>query len=146
MTSGVQTSLPSSSSTSRTIPNQQKSLPESQQAALLASGSVPLGTSLRDFVNDLDNYVPTIPDAVTIHYMKKSGVDCADSRVIRLFSLAAQKFTSDIILDAMQQARMKGLGQTKKGTKETRYTLTSELLEPVLAEYGIELKRPPYFQ
>lgn len=41
---------------------------------------------------------------------------------------------------------MKGLGQTKKGTKETRYTLTAELLEPVLAEYGIELKRPPYFQ
>ncbi|VDN94357.1 unnamed protein product [Brugia pahangi] len=144
VTSMVQT-LPSGSSTSRSVVSQQKSLPDSQ-AVLLASGSVPPGTSLRDFVNDLDNYVPTIPDAVTIHYMKKSGVDCADSRVIRLFSLAAQKFTSDIILDAMQQARMKGLGQTKKGTKETRYTLTSELLEPVLAEYGIELKRPPYFQ
>uniref|UniRef100_A0A915PXH0 Transcription initiation factor TFIID subunit 10 n=1 Tax=Setaria digitata TaxID=48799 RepID=A0A915PXH0_9BILA len=145
LTSTSQT-LSSGCSTQRSTANQQKSLPESQHAALLSSGSVPLGTSLRDFVNDLDNYVPTIPDAVTIHYMKKSGVDCADSRVIRLFSLAAQKFTSDIILDAMQQARMKGLGQTKKGTKETRYTLTSELLEPVLAEYGIELKRPPYFQ
>ncbi|VDK74408.1 unnamed protein product [Litomosoides sigmodontis] len=132
------TAVPSNTSMSLLIPSEQKSIPESQQAALLASGSVPQGTSLRDFVNDLDNYVPTIPDAVTIHYMKKSGVDCADSRVIRLFSLAAQKFTSDIILDAMQQARMKGLGQTKKGTKETRYTLTSELLEPVLAEYGIE--------
>ncbi|EFO20411.1 tbp-associated transcription factor family protein 10 isoform b Taf [Loa loa] len=144
VTSVAQT-LPLNTSTSRVVVSQQKLLPDSQHAVLLASGSVPLGTSLRDFVNDLDNYVPTIPDAVTIHYMKKSGVDCADSRVIRLFSLAAQKFTSDIILDAMQQARMKGLGQTKKGTKETRYTLTSELLEPVLAEYGIELKRPPYF-
>ncbi|VDK63240.1 unnamed protein product [Onchocerca ochengi] len=144
VTSTMQT-VSSNTSTARPVVSQQKSLSDSQHAALLASGPVPLGSSLRDFVNDLDNYVPTIPDAVTIHYMKKSGVDCADSRVIRLFSLAAQKFTSDIILDAMQQARMKGLGQTKKGTKETRYTLTSELLEPVLAEYGIELKRPPYF-
>ncbi|MCP9264653.1 Transcription initiation factor TFIID subunit 10 [Dirofilaria immitis] len=134
ITSSVQT-LTSNISSIRPVVNQQKSLPDSQNAVSLANSSVPLGTSLRDFVNDLDNYVPTIPDAVTIHYMKKSGVDCADSRVIRLFSLAAQKFTSDIILDAMQQ-----------GTKETRYTLTSELLEPVLAEYGIELKRPPYFQ
>ncbi|VDM99260.1 unnamed protein product [Thelazia callipaeda] len=134
---------------SRPSINQQKSTLDSQPyAALLASGPVLPGTSLRlvDFVNDLDNYVPTIPDAVAIHYMKKCGVDCADSRVIRLFSLASQKFISDIVLDAMQQARMKGLGQTKKGTKETRYTLTLELLEPVLAEYGIELKKPPYFQ
>ncbi|VDP13046.1 unnamed protein product [Onchocerca flexuosa] len=136
ITSTMQT-LPSNNSTARPVVSQQKSLSDSQHAALLASGPVPLGSSLRDFVNDLDNYVPTIPDAVTIHYMKKSGVDCADSRVIRLFSLAAQNLFC--------VARMKGLGQTKKGTKETRYTLTSELLEPVLAEYGIELKRPPYF-
>lgn len=43
------------------------------------------------------------------------------------------------------QARMKGLGQMKKGTKETKFALTSELLESVLAEYGIKIRRPPYF-
>lgn len=44
------------------------------------------------------------------------------------------------------KARMKCIGQAKKGTKEIRYTLTSELLESVLAEYGIDVKKPPYFQ
>ena len=117
-----------------------------QQPSLLTSGSVSSGVTLRDFINDLEEYAPTIPDAVTLHYMRKSGVNTADPRIVRLFSLATQKFVSDIVLDAMQQARMKGLGQTKKGTKETRFTLTAELLEPVLAEYGIEIKKPPYFR
>uniref|UniRef100_A0A0N5AVL8 Transcription initiation factor TFIID subunit 10 n=1 Tax=Syphacia muris TaxID=451379 RepID=A0A0N5AVL8_9BILA len=124
----------------------QRATPGIQQPSLLTNGSVPSGVTLRDFINDLEEYAPTIPDAVTLHYMRKSGVNTADPRIIRLFSLATQKFISDIVLDAMQQARMKGLGQTKKGTKETRYTLTAELLEPVLAEYGIEIKKPPYFR
>lgn len=124
----------------------QRSAPSIQQPSLLTSGSVPSGVTLRDFINDLEEYASTIPDAVTLHYMRKSGVNTADPRIVRLFSLATQKFISDIVLDAMQQARMKGLGQTKKGTKETRYTLTAELLEPVLAEYGIEIKKPPYFR
>ncbi len=72
-------------------------------------------------------------------------IQVMDPRIVRLISLAAQKFTSDVMLDAMQQARMKGLGQIKKGTKDTRYTLTMELLEPVLAEYGINVAKPPYF-
>lgn len=32
---------------------------------------------------------------------------------------------------------MKGLGQTKKGANETRFVLTTELLESVLKEYGV---------
>jgi hypothetical protein len=32
---------------------------------------------------------------------------------------------------------MKGLGQVRKNTSETRFVLTSELLESVLKEYGI---------
>uniref|UniRef100_A0A915ETN7 Transcription initiation factor TFIID subunit 10 n=2 Tax=Ditylenchus dipsaci TaxID=166011 RepID=A0A915ETN7_9BILA len=104
------------------------------------------GTSLADFFKDLESYTPTIPDSVALFYMRKNGITNADPRIVRLFSLAAQKFVSDIALDAMQQARIKGLGQVNKGTRETRFTLNNELLEPVLKEYGISTDRPPYYQ
>ncbi|CAB3397132.1 unnamed protein product [Caenorhabditis bovis] len=99
---------------------------------------------VRDFIRQLADYPPTIPDSVTLHFLKSSGVEGTDPRVARLIALAAQKQVSDIILDAMQNARMKGLGQTKKGTKETKFTLTEELLDGVLSEYGIRNTRPPY--
>ncbi|EYC07278.1 hypothetical protein Y032_0071g567 [Ancylostoma ceylanicum] len=104
----------------------------------------PSNINMRDFINELEDYVPTIPDAVTTHFMRACGCDCSDPRIVRLVALATQKYVSDIILDAMQQARMKGLGQTKKGTKETRYCLTNDILEPVLKEYGIDFVLPPY--
>lgn len=47
--------------------------------------------------------MPTIPDAVTLHYMHKMGINCLDTRVVRIISLATQKFASDIILDCMHQ-------------------------------------------
>ncbi|KAF7632563.1 hypothetical protein Mgra_00008010 [Meloidogyne graminicola] len=77
--------------------------------------------------------------------MRKNGISSPDPRVVRLFSLATQKFISDICLDAMQQARIKGLGQVNKGTRTAKYCLTNELLLPVLEEYGIKLDKPPYY-
>jgi hypothetical protein len=64
---------------------------------------------LADFINDLDEYSPTIPDAVALHYMEKNGVETNDPKVVRLLSLAAQKLVSDIALDAMQQAKLQNL-------------------------------------
>ena len=104
------------------------------------------GTSVAEFLSNLEQYSPTIPDAVTMHYLQKAGFDSSDPRIARLISLAGQKFISDIVLDAMQQAKMKGLGQTKKGSKEVKYTLTMDLLESVLHEYGINVRKPPYIQ
>uniref|UniRef100_A0A1I7WQG7 Transcription initiation factor TFIID subunit 10 n=1 Tax=Heterorhabditis bacteriophora TaxID=37862 RepID=A0A1I7WQG7_HETBA len=122
----------------------QRPLTNVQQQLIQSTVQPPPGSNLRDFINNLEDYTPTIPDPVTLHYMNTAGIDCTDPRVVRLISLATQKYISDIVLDAMQQARMKGLGQTKKGTKETKYTLTNEILDPVLKEYGIEIVKPPY--
>uniref|UniRef100_A0A915L652 Transcription initiation factor TFIID subunit 10 n=1 Tax=Romanomermis culicivorax TaxID=13658 RepID=A0A915L652_ROMCU len=114
--------------------------------AVIESNQAPEG-SLAQFLNQIQDYTPTIPDAVTEFYLRKSGVDNADPRITRLISLASQKFISDILLDTMQHAKMKGQGQVnKKGSsKEVRYALTMEILEPVLNEYGIDIKKPPYF-
>lgn len=78
---------------------------------------------------------------------------------VRLISLAAQKFISDIVNDALQQCKMRGSstgggtssgsGQSaaaKKGpAKDKKYTLSMEDLQPALAEYGVNVKKPHYF-
>lgn len=64
---------------------------------------------------------------------------------MRLISVAAQKFISDIVNDALQHCKMRGAGQTKKTVKDKRYTLTMEDLSPALSEYGINVKKPHYF-
>ena len=84
-----------------------------------------------------------------------------DSRVffssVRLISLAAQKFISDIVNDALQQCKMKGTSAAatgaagggsaaaKKAAKDKKYTLSMEDLTPALAEYGVNVKKPHYF-
>jgi hypothetical protein len=87
---------------------------------LIASlgGSVRPGHSLADFFKQLEDFKPVIPDSVALHMMRKvnrnknyklkkllsqNGIANPDPRIVRLFSLAAQKFISDICLDAMQQ-------------------------------------------
>ena len=68
---------------------------------------------------------------------------------VRLVSIAAQKFISDIVNDALQHCKMRGannLSQSSKNkTKDKRYTLTMEDLAPALAEYGIVIRKPHYF-
>jgi hypothetical protein len=66
---------------------------------------------------------------------------------IRLVSLAAQKFVSDVANDALQHCKTRGASQTSKTSKgkDRRYTLTMEDLTPALAEYGITVKKPHYF-
>ncbi|RWS31797.1 transcription initiation factor TFIID subunit 10-like protein [Leptotrombidium deliense] len=101
--------------------------------------------SLADFLLQLEDYTPTIPDAVTNFYLNSSGFETSDDRIVRLISLAAQKFISDIVNDALQHCKMRGAGQTKKTCKDKRYTLTLEDLTPALSEYGISVKKPHYF-
>lgn len=59
--------------------------------------------SIVDFFKDLADFKPTIPDPVALYYMEKNGIAHPDPKLLRLFSLAAQKFVADIALDAMQQ-------------------------------------------
>ncbi|XP_051949887.1 transcription initiation factor TFIID subunit 10-like isoform X2 [Xyrauchen texanus] len=104
-------------------------------------------TPLADFLMQLEDYTPTIPDAVTGYYLNRAGFEASDPRIIRLISLASQKFISDIANDALQHCKMKGTasGSSRNKTKDKKYTLTMEDLTPALSEYGINVKKPHYF-
>lgn len=113
----------------------------------LREDAVPTGgTNLSEFLSQLEDYAPTIPDAVTVSYMQRAGFESIDPRIVRLISLASQKFISDIAHDALQHCKMRGSGQSsRKSGKDKRYTLTIDDLAPALNEYGIHVKKQPYF-
>lgn len=98
---------------------------------------------LCDFYTALDVYTPTIPEAVTKHYMQKSGIMTADSRMVKLISLAADKFLSETIHEARQMSllRKQGLKQAKRKVVDTGDLLEIEDLERCLSEQQIALKR-----
>lgn len=107
-----------------------------------------LGQPLSEFLMTLEDYTPTIPDAVTSSYLASAGFEASDPRIVRLVSIAAQKFISDIVNDALQHCKMRGANtvqSSKNKTKDKRFTLTMEDLAPALAEYGIVVRKPPYF-
>lgn len=105
----------------------------------------PPGQPLSEFLLQLEEYSPTIPDAVTLNYLNSSGFESSDPRVVRLISLAAQKFVSDIVNDAMTHCKLKAVTSQKKMTKDKKFVLSMEDLAPALADYGINVKKPHYF-
>ncbi|VDI12345.1 transcription initiation factor TFIID subunit 10 [Mytilus galloprovincialis] len=113
---------------------------------LVGSDDNRAGGPLTDFVQQLEDYAPTIPDSVTAFYLNRAGFEASDPRITRLVSIAAQKFVSDIANEALQHCKMKSSsGQTKSKGKDKRLTLTMDDLTPALAEYGINVKKPAYF-
>ncbi|XP_065164814.1 transcription initiation factor TFIID subunit 10 [Atheta coriaria] len=110
-----------------------------------------MGQPLSDFLLQLEDYVPTVPDAVTAHYLNTSGFEAKDPRLLRLISIAAQKFISDIANDALQHCKMRSSNSSTshnknaKGIKDRRHCLTMEDLTPALAEFGITVKKPQYY-
>ncbi|KAK4101778.1 transcription initiation factor IID, TAF10 subunit [Parathielavia hyrcaniae] len=67
-------------------------------------------TSLKEFMNKMDDYAPIIPDAVTNYYMTRAGLPPppqTDPRLARLLALATQKFIADIAADAYQYSRIR---------------------------------------
>lgn len=113
------------------------------------------GQVLSDFLTQLEDYTPTIPDAVTSYYCQSAGFEASDPRIVRLISIAAQKFISDVANDALQHCKTRtnntpvshGTAKNVKtpNTKDRKYTLTMEDLSPALNDYGITVRKAHYF-
>ncbi|XP_014255474.1 transcription initiation factor TFIID subunit 10-like isoform X2 [Cimex lectularius] len=111
-----------------------------------SSSQAGTGQQLIEFLPALEDYTPTIPDSVTGAFLNSAGFASSDPRVVRLISLAAQKFISDVSNDALQHCKVRTSNQSSKSkTKDRTYTLTMDDLTPALAEHGINIRKPPYF-
>ncbi|RIB04814.1 transcription initiation factor TFIID 23-30kDa subunit-domain-containing protein [Gigaspora rosea] len=102
--------------------------------------------SLLEFLPLLDNFEPLIPEFVTEYYLNRSGIQCDDIRVMRLMSLAAQKFVADIATDAFQYCKIRQQSKKNIGKQRNKTVLTLEDLVAALSEYGINIKKPEYYR
>ena len=55
-----------------------------------------------NFLSNLDDYDPTIPESLTKYYMNKSGIEAKDQRMVKLISLATDHFLAKTIFEAKQ--------------------------------------------
>ncbi|XP_017006848.1 transcription initiation factor TFIID subunit 10 [Drosophila takahashii] len=108
-----------------------------------------------ELLRQLEDYTPTIPDALTMNALKSAGFSTVDPQIVRLISVSAQKFISDIANDALQHCKTRttniqhssghSSSKDKKNPKDRKYTLAMEDLVPALADHGITMRKPQYF-
>ena len=65
------------------------------------------GWILDEFCCELDTISTTLPDSVINHYKRKSGFIVNDPKLVKIISIASQKFVSEIVNDVMQHHRLR---------------------------------------
>lgn len=101
-------------------------------------------SSLNDFILALDAYEPTIPVEVTAYYMKSVGVSSeGDPRIVKLLSLAADKFLAETIHEAKQAHDLRALSGRKRHAAEgaEEVHLAMEDIERSYFAQGIHQRR-----
>ena len=83
-------------------------------------------------LNEIDDYQLLIPDSVVKYHLERTGckVDAMDTKIVRLISLAAQKFATKLTADALNYS-------VAKKPNSTDRTLAMEDLSRVLKDEGI---------
>ena len=136
------------------------SVERSQPAASDAEGAALVGTEralnpryiwnadISTFIKSLDTYSPTLPTEVSNYYLSKSGVNVQDERILKLVSLATDKFMADIIFDAKQFSVLRQKSQrkeTKRKAVESADTLEFQDVVRSLKMRKISISRPNGF-
>lgn len=69
------------------------------------------GEALEDLLQHLEDFTPTVPDALTGKYLQSAGFEAVDPRIVRIISVAAQKYIADITNDALQHCKTRSSSQ-----------------------------------
>lgn len=87
------------------------------------------GEALGELLVHLEDYTPTVPDAVAENYLKMAGFEAGvDPRIVRIISVTAQKFISDIANDALQHCKTRSNSQSgSHGSNKVTHALISML-------------------
>uniref|UniRef100_A0A383W5W2 Transcription initiation factor TFIID subunit 10 n=1 Tax=Tetradesmus obliquus TaxID=3088 RepID=A0A383W5W2_TETOB len=104
----------------------------------------------------LEQHIPTVPDELVLHLLRRSGDEANDKELVRLIGLAGERFLSTILTDAMQIMRRKqsvGLKERRQlgyaggtGKKDSsKALLLAEDVAEALREFGITVRAAPYF-
>lgn len=112
-------------------------------------------TSLNNFLTNLDEYSPTVPEAVTEFYMNKGGVEAGDPRMVKLISLAADHFLAKTVYESRQVCLLRQentSSTTKKSQKrkmaevanKTEDTFQEEDLDRALIAAGVRVRRSKF--
>jgi transcription initiation factor TFIID subunit 10 len=101
---------------------------------------------VEDLLAAMETFVPTIPEEVTQHYLRQTGFQTSDERIVRLVTLAAQKFATDVVQDSLQRCKwrreqMRG----KDRVDDRRLMLATEDLAEALKEHGVTVMKPLYY-
>lgn len=147
---------------------------EDENSFILDTETKTPGEILDEFCCKLKDVQTTLPETVVNHYMKKTGFIVNDSKLVKIISIASQKFISEIVNDVMQHHKLKskttgqgsatnasasgtnanqasttnqaqGQSSSSANKNATGLVLTLEDLSNVLTEYGINVKKPYYF-
>ena len=81
----------------------------------------------------------------TEFFLRRSGFACDDPVVVRVVSLAAQKFLTDLAKEsyAFSKKRQSASGQTQQ--KNRRSVLLLEDVANAASKFGVAVNKPDYF-
>lgn len=118
-------------------------------ASTPASGNAPppvTKVEVEDLLAAMDTFVPTIPEEVTQHYLRQTGFQTSDERIVRLVTLAAQKFATDIVQDSLQRCKWRREAMRGKDrVDDRRLVLSTEDLSESLKDHGVTVVKPLYY-
>mmetsp|Transcript_14089 Transcript_14089/g.20829 ORF Transcript_14089/g.20829 Transcript_14089/m.20829 type:complete len:195 (-) Transcript_14089:86-670(-) len=93
------------------------------------------------FLKELDEYSPTVPEAMTQYFLRKGGCGSSDERLLKLVSMAADKYLASLIYDSMLNQSSRSSNSEKSKKKENfDNVLEYQDLAMSLKERGIEVR------